>query len=56
MREFPSEEEPFADVVVRIMAGDAGTAIATHYQLGAASGAALPTTLVSRFCSGGMND
>lgn len=48
MREFQVDDDPFADVVVRIMAGDAGTAIATHYQLGAASGAALPTTLVSQ--------
>lgn len=48
MREFKAlEEEPFAQTIINIMKGNAGMAIATFYMLGAGSGAALPTTLVS---------
>lgn len=47
MREFDAQDGPFANTIVQITAGNAGTAISTFYMLGAASGAALSTTLVS---------
>uniref|UniRef100_A0A7S3P7Y7 Nuclear pore complex protein Nup85 n=1 Tax=Amphora coffeiformis TaxID=265554 RepID=A0A7S3P7Y7_9STRA len=47
MKEFNAHEEPFADAIVNIMKGNAGMAISTFYTLGAGSGAALPTTLLS---------
>lgn len=58
MKEFQAQDEPFAGPILKIMAGDAGTAIATLYQLGGSSGAALPTTLVSTIfpCETDCND
>ena len=47
MKEFNAHEEPFADTIINIMKGNAGEAINIFHSLGAGSGAALPTTLVS---------
>jgi hypothetical protein len=39
-------EDSMTQFLLDVMAGNAGAAISTIYQLGAGSGAALPTTLV----------
>ena len=49
MKEFDAQGKPFAQTIVQITAGNAGTAIATFYMLGGGSGAALSSTLVSIF-------
>ena len=46
MQSFDALEQPFAETILSIIDGNAGSAIHTFYNMGAASGAALSTTLV----------
>lgn len=53
MIDFGADQEPLSGAIVDIMAGNAGTAIKTLYDMGGSSGAALPATLVRQYVHGG---